>query len=855
MKVARLLSVLTATLLFVGLASAQAPADAERSIQQGLSRSDRELMTQETILALQNLQTYHYRRKNLGSLDANDVIEEYMKQLDYNRLFFLETDREEFSLRFGRNLVPTYLLRGNLFPAFEIFDTFHRRTTARLEWVEQRLQQDFDFSTDRTFTLDRSEQPWPKDPAAADELWERRLTFELLQEVLGEQSLDEAKERIQRRYRRIARFYNDFEPSNVQENFISAVTSMLDPHSQFLSASSMEDLYMDLRNSLVGIGALLRDEDGICTIQELIPGGPAELSGMLHPGDKIIEVAQGDQESVDVIDMKLSSVVKMIRGEKGTPVRLTIRPGNATDPSERRTFTLIRDEIKLTANLARASIHEVPMDDRTVAVGVIELPSFYGSHTPDPAESSTTRDVEELIGKLKERNIQGLVLDLRRNPGGLLNEAVSLSGLFIPRGPVVQIRDTSGRVREDWDRDSRVAWDGPLVVLTSRRSASASEIVAGALQDHGRAIVVGDARTHGKGTVQMILELNRSLSLNPLMAPPRLGATKVTIQKFYLPFGESTQHEGVKADVPLPSISDHMKIGESDLTNALPWDAIPSVEFNPSDAWLGDVPTVTPVLRSELLSRSRSRQETLPEFQHLAEGIARFAERQERTEISLNLEERRRQREEDRAFAEAMRGRSQELARDNFPREEVKLEVSRLTDEAHQETLRTSLLPNGMPRAGQVFQKVFYYLHPETGDIREVWIERVDYAAARKHAEELARVLSEVTGAAIPEESMSAMLQHLENADRTTEFQIEATMERFLGEHAPKPALIDALPTFYSRIVELDPSNLGDHQELDIPLREGLRIVADWLDVIASPPSAAVARREDRAAPPPAPAP
>lgn len=855
MKLLRLLPALLAVATFSLPSGAQSVlAEPTPSIQSTLTREQRELMTQETLLALQNLQSYHYRRQNLSAIDAGVVIEKFMHQLDYGRLFFLAADREEFDLRFGRTLVPTYLLRGNLFPAYEMFDTFHRRAQARFAWIEQRLQGEFDFTTDQTFAFDREHAPWPADEAEADALWERRLTFELLQELLSEQTLEEAKIRIERRYTRVARFYDDFEPSNVQETFIGAVTALLDPHSQFLAASSMEDLFMDLRNSLVGIGAILRDEEGICVIQELIPGGPAELSGMIHPGDKIIEVAQGDGEPVDVIDMKLQTVVKMIRGAVGTEVRLTVRPGNATDPSERRLVTLLRDEIKLTANLASATIHEIPLGDRTVPVGVIDLPAFYGGSGDgeDGTASSTTRDVEELIGHLRERHIEGLILDLRRNPGGLLNEAVSLSGLFIPRGPIVQVRDTSGRVREDWDRDSQVAWDGPLVVLTSRRSASASEIVAGALQDHGRAVVVGDARTHGKGTVQIILELNRSLSVNPLLPPPRLGATKVTIQKFYLPFGESTQHEGVKADLALPSINDHLEIGESDLDNALPWDAIPSVDFNPRDAWLGDVPTVTSDLRAELNRRSRTRLDTLPEFAHLRESIERFRVRQEEKEVSLNLELRRQQREEDRTFAELMRQRSRELARDNFSRAEILLDVSRLTEDAHQEKMRTTMLPNGLPRAGQVFQKVFYYLNPATQDIKELWIERLDYETARTHTEALTATLSEATGTTIPAEDVTALLLYLEHADRSTEFQLEAAFERFLGEHASRETLVAALPAFFTRLVELEPTMLDDVPELDIPLREGLRVVADWLEIGTATPAPALARRSDKPAPAPA---
>jgi carboxyl-terminal processing protease len=627
-------------------------------------------MADETRLLVQLLENVHFRGKELGSDEFKELIPQFMRELDFNRLFFLESDRVELTSRYDPvRLSKDLHYRGNLDAAFDTFRIYRERVAARVTWIQQALEGDFDFTTDATYRFERSKEPFPADQEEADRLWRQRLKYELLQDLLNDKSFEEARETVQRRYARLLKNLEDIDAEEVQEIYLTSLTRMYDPHTSYMSPSSLEDFGMQMRLSLVGIGAQLIEEDGVCVIRELIPGGPADLSKQLAPNDRIIAVAQGESgEPVDVLGMKLRRVVDLIRGEKGTTVRLTVIPGDAAESSVRREVVIVRDVVKLNASRAVASVHELPAEHGgTVRVGVIALPSFYGLEDSNGGgRTSATQDVLELIGKLEAEGIEGLVLDLRRNGGGLLSEAVELTGLFIPRGPVVQVKSSNGRIEVRSDEDKRVAYAGPLVVLTSRYSASASEIVAGALQNHGRAIVVGDNSTHGKGTVQAVLEMSGFLPRRLALANPRTGAARMTVQKFYLPNGASTQNRGVVSDVVLPTVESLLPIGEGDLPNALAWDRVPPAAFagTPLDGRFTDL----------LRERSQSRQALSEEFAHLRRHIDWFRDRQERKTVSLNLEERRRQKERDDLYREEMKAERARLAAANYPMREVMLD-------------------------------------------------------------------------------------------------------------------------------------------------------------------------------------
>jgi len=601
---------------------------------------------------------------------GQNLIHDYMGELDPQRLFFLATDQEAFTQRYAPGLYYNLRTLGKLDAPFDIYVMFEKRVDQRVNWVFEELKKEIDLTTHEIYPLDRSKGVWPATAPEADDLWRRRLKFEIIQEILAKKTLDDAKQTVRKHYERMLKNLADIDTDDVTEMFLTSLANLYDPHSSYFSPESFEDFGIQMRLSLVGIGALLGFEDNECVVKELIPGGPADLGKQLHPNDKIIAVSVDGTEPVDVVGMKLRKVVDLIRGQKGTKVVLTVVPAAAADGSVRKQITIVRDVVKLNSARARATVYQVPgADGKTMPMGVINLPSFYGLADEDDKKggeerTSATKDVGELINRLNAAGVKAIVLDLRANGGGLLSEAIDLTGLFINKGPVVQVKSVNGDVQVDNDDDTAIRYTGPLAVLVSRFSASASEIVAGALQNYGRAIIIGDQSTHGKGTVQTIVEMK---SINRLLAklPDKTGAARLTIQKFYLPNGASTQQKGVVPDIVLPSADAYMQIGESNLPNSLIWDEIPSTVFSghPLDQKL-----LTPLRAS-----SQSRLEHLEEFAYLKKNIAWFKDKQDHKDISLNLEERRHDKEIDDAFKKAMRAEKDTLAKTDFPYTEFTL--------------------------------------------------------------------------------------------------------------------------------------------------------------------------------------
>ncbi len=603
---------------------------------------------------------------------GRDLIQDYMGDLDGQRLFFLATDQEAFSRRYANALYYNLRTLGRLDAAFDIYVQYEKRVEHRVNWIFEELKRDHDFTRPETYPVDRSKAAWPATAAEADDLWRRRIKLELMQDLLDHKTLDQARENVRKRYERMLKNLADIETDDVAELFLTSLASLYDPHSTYFSPETYEDFNIQMRLSLVGIGAVLAREDDQCVVKEIVPGSPADLSKQIHPNDRIVAVKPpGSAEAIDVIGMKLRKIVDLIRGEKGTKVTLTLAPGGAADGSPHKEVTIVRDVVKLNSARARAAIYEVPGPDGAVApIGVITLPSFYGlsgsddDSAPPEERFSATQDVAELIKRLEAAGIKGLVLDLRHNGGGLLSEAINLAGLFIDKGPVVQVKSFTGEVQVDSDEDVPIRYTGPLAVLTSRFSASASEIVAGALQNYGRAIIVGDRSTHGTGSVQMLVEMKTATRMLARL-PVKTGAAKLTIQKFYLPNGASTQNRGVTPDIILPSIDEYMPIGESDLPHALIYDEIPATVF--------DGHPLAPQLLARLRAASDSRQASLEEFAYLRKGIDRFKVKQAEKELSLSLEERRQERTADDAFKKSMDAERDRLAKGDFPYREITL--------------------------------------------------------------------------------------------------------------------------------------------------------------------------------------
>src|SRR5438874_3313529 len=584
------------------------------------------------------LQEGHYTRQKLNEEVSRKFLQTYLELLDYSHLFFTQKDVDELNAKYSNSIAGDVLL-GTLKPAYEIYDLYAKRVDERVAKIKELLKQPIDFKGEATIELSRQKSSWPKDDAEADQLWRGRIANELLQEHLSEHPIEPPAQLVARRYDRLARNVHEEDKNEQMKLYLDALAQAYDPHSEYLSKADMKNSSINMGLSLVGIGALLRSEDGYAKIDSLVPGGPAQVDGRLKVGDRITAVAQGPADYVDVREMRLDKVVEIIRGKKGTHVRLLVIPSDATDPSRRKNVELVRDEIKLKDQEARADII-IRKDENgePIKLGWLTLPSFYADM--DKHQKSTTRDVLALLKRLKKENIGGLVVDLRKNGGGSLEEALSLTGLFLKSGPIVETKDYNGTIRISSDPDSGIAYSGPMVVLTSRQSASASEIFAAALQDYGRAVIVGDKNTFGKGTVQTILPIGRFASLLGSHSDED-GALKLTIQKFYRVAGGSTQLHGVASDIVLPSLSDLPEFGESALKNALPYDEVARARFT---KW-SDTHSL---FIDELKRRSAERIQHNPEFHYVMEDIDRLRHKLDENRISLNEDLRKKEMQDDK---------------------------------------------------------------------------------------------------------------------------------------------------------------------------------------------------------------
>lgn len=646
-------------------------------------------MKNDAILTMLYLERLHFSHKTVKSIDMRELLERYISSLDGSRMLFTAEEISAFKDRFAGTLTDNFA-SGNIYPAFEIYRTFLEKYNERAQWIKNELSAGTpDLHGDGVFCTDRKKTGWPEDAAAADKLWRERLANELINEVLGdsdsgdisEEKMTAAAEKLVSRYEKIAKNIV-LEPWEVEEIFLNSLTAEFDPHTTFFTAQSMDDFQIAMRNALCGIGAVLYDDDGYCTIREIMPGGPVERSGQFEVGDRIIAVGTDPKsdEMTDVIGMRLNRIVHMLRGKKGEIVRLYVESGS--DHSRRRVVVLRRDEIKIAEQLASAKLIDVPAGTDSVPVGVIELPGFYGKDSNDALAFSTTEDVRELLEKLKDLGAKAIVLDLRQNGGGYLTEAINLSELFLGANqPVVRIKDASGKIEtyqtgrtsllsfgKNLIAETPPLWKGPLVILTSKASASASEIVAGALSDNGRAIIVGDPKTHGKGSVQEIKPFS-------LVRTDQKASIKLTRSKWYAPSGNSIQLHGVPADIEVASTYSVLPVAESDLDNPLPWDSVSSAlpRAPKMPVWL-EAP-VSQELIDRLGDASKKRQAELPEFQTLTHAISWFETRQKDKTVPLDIEKRLAVRNDDREIytyvKNALAGYE---AANAFPTRDIKLD-------------------------------------------------------------------------------------------------------------------------------------------------------------------------------------
>ena len=579
-------------------------------------------------IATRFLTNYHYKRTRLDDDLSSEIFDAYLDLLDPNRIYFLQSDIDGFE-RY-RFLMDDSLRHSDLLSSYEIFNLYTDRVLERVEYSRTRVQQPFDFTIDEEYQYDREDEPWAKDRTELDELWRKRVKNDYLRLKLTDKEPEKIVETLLERYDNLERRITELNSDDVFQFFMNAFAASIEPHTSYLSARNSENFEISMKLSLEGIGALLGRENEYTEISRVVPGGPVSKDGRIKAGDRITAVGQGkDGKMVDIIGWRLDDVVEMIRGPKDTIVRLEVLPEEESVGGPTQIIEIVRDEVKLEEQAATSEIIEMPRgddSDEVVKIGVIDLPVFYldfnGRAENRPDYRSSTRDVRRLIGELEEQGVAGIVIDLRNNGGGSLLEATTLTGLFIDKGPVVQVRNSNGRISVEEDLESGMAWEGPLAVLVNRYSASASEIFAAAIQDYGRGLVIGET-TFGKGTVQSLLDLDDYASSDR----PGLGQLKITMAQFFRVNGGSTQNRGVVPDIHFPTWGDPDDHGERAMDNALPWSSIDPARFRSE----GDLSQLAAVADY----RYRERMDGNQEYEWLMDDIAEYNSHAGEKSVSL----------------------------------------------------------------------------------------------------------------------------------------------------------------------------------------------------------------------------
>lgn len=601
-----------------------------------LQMSDRHPGISQTVTGL--IEQWHFSHQSLDKSLSSAILDEYLDILDNNRIYFLASDVYGFG-RYRYEL-DERARAGELEPAFVMFNRFRERVSQRVEYALTLLDTEPDFTVDEDYRWDRTELAWPRTEAEMREIWRLRVKSDALTLIMAEQTWEEAADTLRERYQRMHNDIAELDADDAFETFMNAVAHTMDPHSNYLSAQDSEEYRIDMSLSYEGIGARLREVDDFVEVNEVIPGGPADLDGRLQELDRITAVASGDDAFTDVIGWQLEDVVELIRGPGGSTIRLRILPAGSEPGSPQRVIVLVRDKVKLEEQAAQKELREVELDDGSIyRIGVITVPKFYQDFNArsegDPDYTSTSRDVARLVRELQAEGIDGVVMDLRQNGGGHLSEAIELSGLFIDNGPVVQVKETTGIVDEHDDPSETAIYAGPLAVLVDRYSASASEIFAAAIQDYGRGVIIGQ-QTFGKGTVQNLFDLDQGRA-----SREGYGQLTLTIGKYYRVTGDSTQNLGVMPDIVLPSGIPTEAVGESTRDTALPWDRIaPASNFRPR----APIDDTINLLNNRLEARTQSD----PNYNYLEADLSASLDGWNEHTVSLNIEKRRTEQETER---------------------------------------------------------------------------------------------------------------------------------------------------------------------------------------------------------------
>ena len=582
------------------------------------------------------LDRYHYKQFELNDSLSSVIFDRYIESIDYGKNYLLESDIKSFEKY--RYSLDDHLKVGDVLPFYDMFNVFFFRMRDQIIYTDTLLSKEFDYTIDEEYLINRKDAPWAASKSELNDVWRKRVKNDALNLKLNDKDWEEIQKNLKRRYENFSRILTQYNSEDVFQLAMNSYTASVDPHTNYLSPITSDNFNIDMSLSLEGIGARLQWDDGYTKVVEIIPGGPAFKSKKLQADDRIIAVAQGeDGEFVDVVGWRITDVVQLIRGPKDSVVRLLLLKYDEGLDAEAVELLLVRDKVKIEDQSAHSSTINIKQNDKSFKIGVITIPKFYidfeAQRKREKDYKSTSRDVKNLLDELIKENVDGIIVDLRNDGGGSLEEAIKVSGLFIEKGPVVQVRDIEGTITVNSDLDPEIVYDGPLAVLVNRFSASASEIFSGAIQDYGRGIIIGE-NTYGKGTVQNMIDLNRLTSGKGF----KLGQVKTTIAKYYRIDGSSTQRMGVIPDIVFPSYVDAKDFGESSEPSSLKWDKIKSADYE----LFSDLFSIIP----ELKKLSELRRDTDPEFDYILEDIEEYKKSVNNNFISLNENVRRKEKEE-----------------------------------------------------------------------------------------------------------------------------------------------------------------------------------------------------------------
>lgn len=798
------------------------------SIAQSLSSSAKRQLEREARLVVDLVQNYHESGRLFREIDNHEILTGFIAELDPNADFLLKDDVEFVHMRFGRTLRSVYLLKGDLQPAFEIFDLLSQRVKERTTWIDRRLAVSFNFAQAEAYTPETAPKP-AANVAEADLRWDLKLKDEVLAEIVNGRTEPEARATVAKRYAKFVRRIETMDSLAVRESFFDGLLQTFDAHSGYFSADSTREFALEMLGTVAGIGLELKKENGLCQVSAIHPGGPADLTTDLRPGD-IIE-AYGDDGTAltPVKGRRLREIVSSIRGKAGTKLKLAYRHA---DEEQQHECLLERAAVVSISDRARGAISQVPAADGKIRrIGWIDLPMFYASNDGS-GTSSATKDVTELLNQMCKTGVDGVVLDLRSNGGGALTEALALSGLFIPKGLVMLTRGLDGKRVEHFATESADLYSGPLVILTSAHSASASEIFTGAMKFHHRALIVGSPFTFGKGSVQNYIELAKTNRGQPEDAAT-WGTLRLTHDRFYQPDGQAVQRNGIAADIVLPQGKNPDFKREEALPHALPADTLTAPASAIPTAGIQN--TITAPLLGLLRQFSEENIKKLPEWSLWLREQELFDRLTAKKERSLQQEKRLAEHVDAEAKLSALRTERRTLGRDLvFATETIEIASVQTAIKAHRARLATLTTASGSPGLNHLEHGAFI-IKTEIGALRRLWLDQIEYHRFLGNSEPLAAAFSAGYGQHVTPAQIHHALQLLSLLEEHTESQVLKCFEFDDNSKADPVAIRKGFEVMLLRMVETDDELRRHRPALDVQLREGQRLTAYWADTLTAP--------------------